>query len=398
MDYGTLFFANIASMTVFAVCMILLAYYNRKIVGMSWFAGSVAVTLGKLVLQGLEGKISVVSGMVANELYLIAIVMQMIGLYWFVVRKPIWKSRWLWSALGVLLVIYSAMFLAKIQYGGNIINIPFVIICGISAWILLKHAHGPFAAVSRVTAIVVGAEMVVAAYRAVLTNLLYIRPWATVYAQTDPRWQYSLASMFFLATFMVMCEFWFLVTELQRELAEQARTDALTGALNRRALEEVALREASRSIRHGNPLCMIVMDIDEFKQINDARGHAAGDAVLRALVVQVKAMLRLNDLIARTGGEEFTILLPDTSVSAGIEAAERVRKAIETLEVPFETNPIRFTASLGVAQFDSIQGNWESMMRHADIAMYEAKENGRNKVAVGLAGAPVAKAGHQGMA
>ena len=109
------------------------------------------------------------------------------------------------------------------------------------------------------------------AYRAWLTNMRYIRPWETVHAQTDPRWLYSLALLAFLATCMVMCDLWYLVNELSRVLAFQARTDPLTGALNRRAMEEVALRETSRSIRHGNPLCMIVLDIDHFKRLNDAR-------------------------------------------------------------------------------------------------------------------------------
>jgi len=380
MDYRTLFFSNIASMTVFTVCIILLAWYNRNLAGMGWFAASTAAVLSKLVLQGLEGKIPVISGMIANELYLVAIVMQMLGLYWFVVRKPL-RNRWFWGSLALVLVVYSIMFFFRIGYGGNVMNIPFVLVCGASAWILIKHGRGPFAAVSRVTAAIVAAEMLVAGYRAVLTNMLYVRPWETVNAQTDPRWTYSLACMFFLSTFMVMCELWFLVTELQRELAEQARTDALTGALNRRALEEAALREASRSIRHGNVLCMIVLDVDEFKLINDTRGHGAGDAVLRALVAQAKSILRLQDLIARTGGEEFTILLPDTTVSAGVEAAERLRQAIEKLEVPYETLPIKFTVSLGVAQFNAAQGDWEVMMRRADLAMYEAKELGRNKVA-----------------
>ena len=139
-------------------------------------------------------------------------------------------------------------------------------------------------------------------------------------------------------------------------LADQARTDSLTGALNRRAMEEIALRETSRSIRHGHPLCMIVIDVDHFKHLNDTRGHAAGDCALQALVRQVKTMLRGNDLLARTGGEEFTILLPDTSAATGIVAAERLRQAIEALEVPFENRPIRFTISAGVAQFDPAQG------------------------------------------
>jgi diguanylate cyclase (GGDEF)-like protein len=177
-----------------------------------------------------------------------------------------------------------------------------------------------------------------------------------------------------------MCYLWYLVTELNRELAELARTDPLTGALNRRAMEEAALRETSRSIRHGNPLCMIVLDVDHFKLLNDARGHAAGDCALQALVRQARTMLRANDLLARTGGEEFTLLLPDTSAATGLVVAERVRQAIEHLEVPFENEPIRFTVSAGVAQLDSLLGGWESMMRRADSAMYDAKEHGRNAV------------------
>jgi diguanylate cyclase (GGDEF)-like protein len=125
---------------------------------------------------------------------------------------------------------------------------------------------------------------------------------------------------------------------------------------------------------------MIVIDVDHFKQINDSRGHAAGDAVLKALVQQVRSMLRTTDVIARTGGEEFTVLLPDTPAATGLVAAERVRRAIEALEVPFESKPIHFTVSAGVAQFDPGQGGWESMMRRADTAMYEAKERGRNAV------------------
>jgi diguanylate cyclase (GGDEF)-like protein len=380
MDYRTFFFTNIASVTVFTVCLSLLVWFNRRVQGIRWFAGGLIVGLFKLILQGLEGKVpTVLGGMLANELYLISFIMQLMGLRWFVVRKPM-RSRWPLMAIGLVLVVYTIMFLLRIPYCGNVINIPFVVVCGASAWILFKHGSGPFAPVSRVSAVILCAEMGVAAYRAFLTNLSYMRPWETVTAQPDPRWLYSLAAMAFLATCMVMCYLWFLVTELERELAEQVRTDPLTGAMNRRAMEEAALRETARSIRYGHPLCMVMIDMDNFKHLNDTRGHAAGDCALQAFVRQVKTMLRRPDLFARTGGDEFTILLPDTPVPAGILTAERVRLAIEALEASFETGPIKFTVSVGVAQLDSAQGGWEAMMQRADAAMYEAKEHGRNSV------------------
>jgi diguanylate cyclase (GGDEF)-like protein len=226
--------------------------------------------------------------------------------------------------------------------------------------------------------------MGVAAYRAALTNLRYTRPWETVHAQTDPRWLYSLAGMAFFATCMVMCDLWFLVTELERELAEQARTDSLTGALNRRAMEDAALREMARSTRYGYQLCMIMIDIDNFKHLNDTLGHAAGDCALQAFSHAVKAMLRRPDLLARTGGDEFTILLPDTPAFAGVAAAERVRQAIEALEISFEGESIKFTVSAGVAQLDPAEGGWEGMLKRADAAMYDAKRHGRNSVATRL--------------
>ena len=218
-----------------------------------------------------------------------------------------------------------------------------------------------------------------AAYRAILTNLSYAQPWKTVDAHSDPRWLYSLAAAAFLAACVAMCEMWFLVTELQGELAERARTDPLTGALNRRSMEEIALRETARSQRYGNALSMIMVDIDNFKHLNDTRGHAAGDCALQLLVRRLHCLLRQQDSLARMGGEEFAILLPDTTGEAALITAERVRHMVEELEVPFETGPVRMTVCAGVAQLDLARG-WEEMMRRADAAMYEAKRRGRNLV------------------
>jgi diguanylate cyclase (GGDEF)-like protein len=377
MDYGTFFFTNIVSMTVFASCLCLLTWHHRNVPGVRWFAGAVVLILSKLILQGLERKTSVIlTSMVANELYLTAFTMQLIGLRWFVRRRP-FRYHWPTVLTGGSIALYTAMFLAKIPYSGNVINGPGIAICAASAWLLFRHGRAP---VSRVSAVILAAETIVMSYRAWLTNLNYMRPWAVEHAETDPRWLYSLAAMALLTTCMVMCYLWFLVTELGRELAELARTDPLTGALNRRAMEEAALRETTRSIRHRHPLCMIVLDVDHFKVLNDRLGHAAGDCALQALVREVKTVLRSNDLLARTGGEEFAILLPDTCASTGLVAAERVRQVVEALEVRYDNGPIRFTVSVGVAQFDSSEESWESMMRRADSAMYEAKGAGRNTV------------------
>jgi diguanylate cyclase (GGDEF)-like protein len=379
MDYGTFFFTNIASVTVFTVCIGVLALYNRRATGMLWFAGSQVVGLVKLILQGLEGKApGIWASMTANELYLVSIAMQWMGLYWFVVRKP-FEYRKLWIPIGLVLAAYTSTFLFKISYTGNVINLPFVALCGFSVWTLSKYRSGPFTAVARVSAVAIFAQMCVAAYRAILTNMSYAQPWKTVDAHSDPRWLYSLAAAAFLAACVAMCEMWFLVTELQGELARRARTDPLTGALNRRSMEEIALRETARSLRYGNALSMIIVDIDNFKHLNDTRGHAAGDCALQILARRILCLLRQHDSLARMGGEEFAILLPDTPCEAALSMAERVRQMVEELEVPFETGPLRMTVCAGVAQLELARG-WEEMMRRADAAMYQAKHLGRNLV------------------
>lgn len=379
MDYSTFFLTNIATVIVFTVSVTVLAWYNRRVTGMVWFAGALITGLIKLVLQGISpGSRAVYTDLPANELYLVSIAMQFEGLHWFVERKAA-RFLWLWIAVGLLLLTYMILFFLRVPYIGNVLNIPFVAICLGTAWVLARSRREGFLRISRVAAVVVFAQGCVAGYRAVITNLYYVSPWATNRAQYDPHWMYSLAAAAFLAACMAMCFIWFLVCELNGELAAQALTDPLTGALNWRALEAAAQREAARSSRHGFPLSIIMIDIDDFKLLNDAHGHAAGDLVLKDLVRTVKSMLRTQDLFARTGGEEFAILLPDTTIESGMAIAERIRKAIEGLVIKYEGKKIVYTISAGVSQFDSARG-FEGVMRRADKAMYKAKEQGRNRV------------------
>jgi diguanylate cyclase (GGDEF)-like protein len=380
MHYQTLFLTYIGALTIFAGFAGVLALQSRKVVGLNWIAGSLLVGLIKVILQGLEGRVpTVLSSMVANELYLCAFVMQFLGLRWFVYRVPL-KRRLAFAALGCLLLTYTVLYLCRIPYIANVINLPTLLLIGMTIWTLMRHGHSLFQGPSRWTSLFLFGEFLVSAYRAVLTNLDYALPWKVTSGQHDPRWLDSLMAMMFFSTCVFMCQLWFFVIELQSELIHLARTDPLTGALNRRALQTEAEREISRSLRYHYPLCALVLDIDEFKKINDSHGHAAGDLVLRGLVSAVLRLLRAQDGVARSGGEEVTILLPQTTCEGGITVAERIRSALEAMELTTEAISLRFSVSIGVAELEPHNPSFDRLIRHADQAMYQAKRLGRNHV------------------
>lgn len=164
---------------------------------------------------------------------------------------------------------------------------------------------------------------------------------------------------------------------LEQQLMREARTDALTGLLNRRALEEFAQLELKRGDRFATPLSAILCDIDHFKAINDRDGHAAGDRVIRAVGERLRAELRETDAFGRWGGEEFIAILPDTPAAAAQVLAERMRAAIEA--GPVGDGGPRVTVSLGVAQ-RAPGGEWDLLVKAADEALYRAKALGRNRV------------------
>lgn len=167
------------------------------------------------------------------------------------------------------------------------------------------------------------------------------------------------------------------------ELDHLSRTDRLTQTRNRYDLLECLQIEARRSIRAGLPCGVVMVDIDHFKDVNDRYGHAAGDETLKAVTSAISDKLRSEDILGRWGGEEFLILLPGSNLHEAEMAAEKIRRAIETMSFQLDGVSISLTISQGVAvylpsQFSEI----ESCVKKADQAMYRAKESGRNKVVV----------------
>ena len=167
--------------------------------------------------------------------------------------------------------------------------------------------------------------------------------------------------------------------ELKEELQRQARTDSLTGCANRRYFFELAESEYARCRRHGSPLSMIAIDLDHFKQINDRYGHPVGDLVLQDFVGCCRGLLREIDIFARTGGEEFCILLPETPLDAAREIAERIRTMTMACQ-PVDAHPaLQISASFGASSLGTADADFHALFARADRALYAAKAQGRNR-------------------
>lgn len=168
--------------------------------------------------------------------------------------------------------------------------------------------------------------------------------------------------------------------EATEELRRLASIDELTDLPNRRQFQARLAQELARARRNGSPLCLATIDIDYFKRINDSYGHPAGDAVLRQIAALIREKIRIEDSPARLGGEEFALLLPNTSAHQAHLVCDRIRAAIASGPILLPGGDgVRVTLSTGVAAL-AIDDEAEELMRRSDLALYEAKERGRNQV------------------
>ncbi len=171
--------------------------------------------------------------------------------------------------------------------------------------------------------------------------------------------------------------------QLRESLQQQSHSDPLTGLSNRRSMQEMLDRELTRARRTGRPLGLCMVDVDHFKRFNDTWGHEAGDAVLVEVGKALKAAVRSTDLVARFGGEEFTVILPESPLPATIRRAEALRLACQALRLRHLGHDLpQITISVGVAELPDHASVGEDLLRQADAALYQAKQGGRNRVAV----------------
>jgi diguanylate cyclase len=173
------------------------------------------------------------------------------------------------------------------------------------------------------------------------------------------------------------------VTELtlyEKKLLEMNMKDGLTGIFNRRYLDKRLEEEFQRARRYGRVLSLIVCDIDYFKKVNDNYGHQCGDLILKNVVEKIASSIRKTDCLGRYGGEEFCCILPETGLECALQLAERFREMIQSMESILNDQTVRVTISLGVAQLAEGMASERDLFSRADVALYEAKRTGRNRV------------------
>ena len=189
----------------------------------------------------------------------------------------------------------------------------------------------------------------------------------------------SNSELNFLGLFAKQIELAITIADLFQAVKEQAITDGMTGLYNRRYFEEYIKKEAIRAMRQNQKFTVIGIDLDHLKQINDTYGHNYGDIAIKAIAEVLKNNARSIDIAARMGGEEFNLILPAVDIEGGCIAAERIRKAIESVELEKIGH---ITASLGVATYPDQSDDLEELLELTDQAMYESKRNGRNRVTI----------------
>ena len=241
---------------------------------------------------------------------------------------------------------------------------------GMMAWLVLRQGANTFA---RVLAVCVLSSATAVQLMRVVTS--FVNPVGSSIFDTDPFQLIYITSYAFLI-FLLSISLVLLASErLRTELEHLATHDSLTNALNRRYINEACNKELERCRRHGRSMALIMMDLDHFKAINDSYGHQAGDQVLVNFVAKINALLRQPDLLGRFGGEEFVVLLPETSLEEALIVTERIREVCI-----LNKHEPSCTVSMGMTTNNHDSDTVDTLMGRADGALYRAKANGRDRV------------------
>lgn len=342
-----------------------------------WLRGNVLLPFG-FVLLAARGHISdILSISVANTLIIFAFADFVRALYRMMERPEPWLPVVIAVSSVALGSLFFSLVIDRIDLRTVIISLMLAWMAMLSATVLLRVPRRVRPAAQSVTGLVF---VIATGVLLVRTALTVLNPDTAMGVLDRNPLQAATFATGALLPLMASYGFLLLCTERMRAALERAATiDFLTGILNRGAIEHAGVRAVARARRRGSPCSLVVVDIDHFKRLNDAFGHAVGDQALRLVVERMRAGLRNDDTLGRLGGEEFLLLLDDSDSHQATLTAERMRRALCDEPLALEPGPQRVTISQGVAVLSSSDGSFSDLLRRADRALYVAKEAGRNR-------------------
>lgn len=371
----------IASSLMMAASMAVVGWGRRRDGLGRWAAALLVNAIGHLLIM-LRGLIPDLLSIVVGNLMLSSVFVGMIAAVYQFQGRPV---RWaLLLAPPLLVLVFVSVFIdnfpARVSFVGLVIGLQAV-------WALLAALSHRHATVGRGQWLLVAGlslEAVVLGGRALVAISTHSE--ATNILQSS-----ALQTLTFLATFSVVLVSSVGFVFMSRDRADEnnrvlAALDPLTGVANRRSLIAALDRDVARAQRMREPMALMMVDIDHFKDVNDQYGHPAGDRVLCSVVNVLRQRVRAQDLVGRYGGEEFMVLLPDTGLTGAEQLARELCKAVEESRCPADGVPgpgIVVTVSIGVfgGRLESAD-SWDMLIAAADRALYQAKNNGRNRVEV----------------
>ena len=379
MDMRTLLFDRACLLAFCTLLVLINVREHRATPGLRWFAASnVNYFVGGVLIASREHTPVWASVVFANQLYSLGYVFlhrclaDLLGS-----RRRYWWAQLAASALSLSVCTYFTFVHPDIRYRLAFIGLSTGLQFAICAAVTFRGITANMRSAALGMGCVLAFSATLNLARVVLTLI-----WGTTqtYLRADRIQTVTvmLNTMVFVAIDIAFV--WMIAAALRNELHTQAMTDPLTRVLNRRALEMQLENAILQSRDTGHPLSAIVVDLDNFKQVNDRLGHRAGDLTLIAAAQTLKAGLRESDALGRMGGDEFVILLPNCARKGAQEIAERLRADLESQEIDTGEHRLQIRASFGVATLEEVVGSYEALIAECDRALYRAKRVGGNYV------------------
>lgn len=383
MDTTTLVLANVLLFALYAGVMLVNARIVGGTRGAMWFAGANLCRGASMLLVGvswLQLGPTKYSTAASAVLAVVGVLLLHQAFAELLERGAMLRGAQFGLVAGVTLV--SGYFLV-VPHAGHLLSIVLCmtlgIQCAIIAAVVFRFSGDEVRLVGWLTSFALWAYSVVFLLRGIVAAHFRSPAFEAETARVVPLWLMACLVTSGATAFGFMS---LTTAKLRVELLWRAQVDELTGLLNRWALKRVAMREIQRCRRLSGSLAVVMLDLDGLKAVNDSKGHSCGDVVLQSVAGVLQETVRGHDSVARMGGDEFCVLLPETSLAEAMAVAERLREEIHDLVVRYRGEMVRPRASLGVASSEISGLAWQTLMDSSDAALYRAKREGKNMVVV----------------